>query len=55
LQSERGIDADMPAIDYDWTESGAPWPLPFFGKSIAAWIEPPEVFRPGPRLYAVIQ
>lgn len=55
LQSERGIDTDLPAIDYDWSESPAPWPFSIFGARIADWVSPPEVFRPGPRLYAVIQ
>jgi protease-4 len=55
LQSDRGISADLATVDYDWTESPAPWPLSVFGSRIAAWMAPAEVFRPGPRLYAVIQ
>jgi protease-4 len=55
LLSRHGIDAELPAVDYDWTESPLPWPASLFRDSMAAWLPPSPVLPAGPRLYAVIQ
>jgi protease-4 len=55
LMSQHAIDMDVPAVDYDWTESPVPWPFSFFGESLATWLSPRPVLPAGPRLYAVIQ
>lgn len=55
LSKERGIDAEMEAVDYDWNESDVPWPASVFRDSLAGWLSPRPALHPGPRLYAVIQ
>jgi len=55
LADQRGIDSELTAMDYDWTESPAPWPLSLLREGLAAWLPQQPALGPGPRLYAVIQ
>lgn len=55
LEAERGIAPALPVVDYDWTESPAPWPLSLFGASLPDWLTGAPVVHAGPRLYAILQ
>ena len=55
LATEHGLDTEMSAVDYDWTESPLPWPASSIKESLAAWLSPEPLLPSGPRLYAVIQ
>ncbi len=59
LSENRGIDADLRVVDYDWHNEALPWPLDTLGKSIARTLgvslTGTPVVSPWPRLYAVMQ